>query len=343
MTRIHPSRRLVAAGGAVLVGAGALTAGVLTVAGPANAAATMTITSLSVHRLPALTAKQSIVVTGTNFDEDSINDVTVAGCTAGIYAVTSPTTLIFKTDNTCAVGNNVVVTIDPVTGSNVVTTPSTNTKQALAFVAAPTLADNDGTTFPVVTAGSAGQTAPKTSASSGGGTAIKVTAGSTPFVNSTTYPLSATLDGVKLTGVTMASGGGSFTATLPAIPADAAPVLRVTSNGVSKSFAYAAASSSTTVADSHAFQIAGISIKVGSASGPMDGGNKLAVTGTGFTTSTTVTVDGNSCPVVAGSVKATTVTCTVPAATAEGPVTVQTTTGSVTSTVSAGSTYTYVR
>lgn len=337
MSRTLP-RRLVAAGCAIAAGLGAA---VLAGGTAADAAGTMTITSINVHRLPALTAKQNIVITGTNFDDDLIDTVSVAGCTAGTYVVTSPTTIVFRTDNTCAVAAAAAITIDPLSGSNIVTTPATNAKQALAFVAAPTLAANDGTTFPVTTSGTAAQTTPTFVASTTGGTGIRVTAGSTKFVNSTTYPLSATLNGVKLTNVVMKTGGDWFTATLPAIAASTAPVLRVTSNGVSKSFTYAAASSSSTVADSFEFTIAGVGITVTPASGPVDGGNVISVKGAGFTASTTATVGGTSCPKT-GTTTATTFSCTVPAATAAGPVSVVTTTGSVTSVVSAGSTYTYV-
>lgn len=337
MFRDTVTRRVLTAGCAALAGVGALVIG----GGAADAAGTMTITSINVHRLPALTDKQQIVITGTNFDEDSIDAVNIAGCTAGSYFVSSATTLVFKTDATCAIAASAVITIDPVSGSNVVTTPVSKPAQALAFVAAPTLAANDGTTFPVTTSGTAAQTTPTFTASTTGGTGIRVTAGATKFVNSTTYPLAATLNGVKLSSIVMKTGGDWFTATLPAVAASAAPVLRVTSNGVSKSFAYAAASSSSTVADSFEFTIAGVGITASPASGPMDGGNTLTVKGAGFTAATTATVGGTSCPKT-GTTTATSFTCTVPAATTEGPVSVVMTTGSVTSVVSAGSTYTYV-
>jgi hypothetical protein len=158
-------------------------------------------------------------------------------------------------------------------------------------------------------------------------------------VSSSTYPLSASFDGVAMTKVTMHTGGDYFTGVVGAHAADAAPVLKITSNGVSKSFVFGAGGASATD-QTHDFALAGNTITVSPASGPINGGTKLTVSGAGFTSSTSVTVDGNACTKV--SQTATSFVCTTPAATTAGPVEVQATTGSTTSVVSAGSTFTYL-
>ncbi|SHG65695.1 IPT/TIG domain-containing protein [Jatrophihabitans endophyticus] len=333
------TRRVVAGVAATAATAGALIMG----GGSAEATPTMAISSFNVHHLPATTAKSLLTITGTAFSESAISGVAINGCTAGSYVVTSSTTIVFKTDNSCAKSSTGVVTISKAAGGSVVSANSGKT--ALAFVDLPSLATNDDSASdPVVTAGTAGQAfADQTkTASLSGGQAIRVTAGTVKFVNSASYPLSATVDGYALKSITMPTGGNYFTGVLPAMAADAAPKLAVTSNGVTKTFSYAAGNSSA-VADSFDFQIsASPTISVTPASGPLDGTNVIAIKGSGFTASTTVTVDSASCPVVASTVKATSLSCTVAAGTTTGPVTVQTSTGGTTSIVSAGSTYTYV-
>jgi len=177
-------------------------------------------------------------------------------------------------------------------------------------------------------------------ASTKGGTVVRVNKGAVAFVNTPTYPLSATLGGVALTKITMPVGGAYFTGVLGAHAADAAPVLKITSDGVSKSFVYHVGGA-TAAAGQHSFQYAGIGIAVSPAFGPINGGQVITVTGTGFTSGTTVTVGGVSCPVT-GTTTATVVKCTSAAVTAAGPKTVQTTTAGVTSVLSVGSNFTYL-
>ena len=304
----------------------------------------VSITSLNVHHVAALTANQVITVTGTGFDEAVISGVAINGCTtAPTYVVSSPTTLLVKTANDCATSSTGVITITDSSNNTAVSNPAASSgAMALSFVAAPTIATASATVKPVVTENSQGVAFANqvTTANTKGGTVIRVKAGSTPFVNTTAYPLSATLSGVALTKVTMATGGSYFTGVVGAHAADAAPVLKVTSNGVTKSFLYGAGGSSAT-AGTHDFQYVGTGITVSPASGPINGGTVLTVTGSGFTSSTTVKVGTVTCP-VSGTTTATIVKCTVPAATAAGAKDVQTTTGSVTSVVGAGSTFTYL-
>ena len=180
----------------------------------------------------------------------------------------------------------------------------------------------------------------KTTANNKGGTVIRVLKGSVAFVNTTQYPLSASLGGVALTKVTMHTGGDYFTGVLGAHAADAAPVLRITSNGVSKSFAYGAGGAGATDG-THDFQYVGTGITVSPATGPINGGTVVSITGTGFTGSTTATIGGTNCP-VSGTTTATLFKCTLPATTAGGAQDVVTTTGAVTSVIGAGSTFTYL-
>jgi len=303
----------------------------------------VTVTGVSPHRLAALTSNAVITVTGTGFDEDAITAVSISGCTNDpTYIVQNATTLLLKTDNSCAVGTGNVIDITDSAGDDAVSVPgATGGKMVLDFVAAPTIKTADATHRPMVTENSSGVAYANqvASASTSGGTVVRVYAGGTVFVNSTTYPLAASLDGVAMTKVTMHTGGDYFTAVLGAHAADAKPVLKITSNGVSKSFVWGAGGGSA-VAGTHDFVYAGNTISVSPASGPINGGTTLTVTGAGFTTGTTATVGGTSCTKV--SQTATSFVCTVPATTAAGPVSVVVTTGSLTSVTSAGSTFTYL-
>jgi len=303
-----------------------------------------TITKVSPNRFAALTANQVITVTGTGFDESLIKSVTIDACTnPPLYIVQSATTLLLKTDNSCAVQANAVVTVTDNSNATVVSNPAaTGGAQKLDFVAAPTILTPTASARPVVTENSSGVAygSQVTSGSTSGGTVVRVYSGATAFVNSTTFPLAASLDGVAMTKVTMHTGGDYFTAVLGAHAADAAPVLKITSNGVSKSFAYGAGGASG-VAGTHDFTLAGVTVSVSPASGPINGNNTLTITGTGFTSGTTVKVGGVTCPVT-GTTTATKVTCTVAPVTAAGPVSVVTTTGSLVSVTSAGSTYTFL-
>lgn len=316
------------------------------------------ITAVGPHLVSATTANQVITVTGTGFDEDVIASVAVAGCTAPSYIVASVTSLVVKTDNTCTAGANKVVTITDTAGNTAVSVPgATGGKEALTFVAPPTIATASATVRPVMTLNSAGLTYAEqgtagTSASTKGGTVVKVISGSTGFSTSTTTPLAASIGGVALTGVvlvgTNGTAGNYFTGILGATAANAAPVLKITNNGVSKSFAYGAGGGSA-VAGTHDFVIAGSTIAVSPTFGSSAGGNKITITGTGFSltgANDVVTVDGVSCPLTTPVPTATTITCTVPKtalAALEGPVVVKVAvTGGLTSTVSPSSTYNYV-
>jgi hypothetical protein len=349
--------RVVAATGVAAVAA----AGSLLFANTAGATAStlVHITAVSPHLVAATTANQVITVTGSGFDESVISGVAVTGCTAPTYIVSSATTLLIKTDATClaAASPNVFVTITDTSNNTAVSVPSaTGGAQALSFIAPPTIATESATVHPVTTDATAGmsyaaQTAVGISGTTKGGTVIRVTSGATGFSTSTATPLAASLDGVAMTGVTLGGGNGVagnyFTATLGAHAADAAPVLKITNNGVSKSFLYGTGN----VAGTFDFQIGGSVITVAPASGPSKGGNHLVITGSGF--STTAANDAVSligaggpvtCPVL-GTPTATSITCTVPADATPfvGPAVVQVAvTGGLTSVVSAGSTYTYV-
>ncbi|MCW2754630.1 MAG: hypothetical protein JWQ32_2041 [Marmoricola sp.] len=348
--RTRVGRLAVAAGIAV-----AATSGTLLLAGTAGATVSTidTITAVGPHLVAATTVNQLITVTGTGFDESTIASVAVQGCTAPTYIVASPTSLLVKTDATCVAGANKTVTITDTAGGVAVSNPAaTGGAQALTFVAPPTIAVASATVRPVMTDNTAGlsyaaQTAVGTSASTKGGAVIRVISGATGFSNSAATPLSATLDGVALSKVTLVGTNGTagnyFTGVLGAHAADAAPVLKITNNGVSKSFAYGAPATAGTFD----FQIGGSTIAVAPAFGASEGGNKITVTGTGFSTTAandTVTVGGVACP-VSGVPTATSIVCTVPAAASPyvGPQTVKVVvTGGLTSAVTSGSTYTYV-
>jgi len=318
----------------------------------------VTITGVGPHLVTALTANQVITVTGTGFDEDVISSVAVAGCTAPSYIVASATSMVIKTDNTCTVGANKVITITDTSSNTAVSVPgATGGAQALSFVAAPTIATASATVRPVVSLNSAGltyaaQTAAGTSASTKGGTVVKVISGSTGFSTSASLPLGASLGGTALTGVTLVGTNGTagnyFTGILPAHAAAAAPVLKITNNGVSKSFSYGAGGGSA-VAGTHDYTYGGSTISLSPTFGAAGGGNKLTITGTGFSTTGSndvVTVGGVACPLTTPAPTATTITCTVPTTTLSawaGPVVVQVAvTGGLTSVISTSSTYTYL-
>lgn len=351
----RPGRRL--ATGATLA---AVAASTFMFANHADAATStlVTITGVGPHLVAATTANQVITVTGTGFDESVISGVAVAGCTAPTYIVASATSLVIKTDNTCTAGANKAVTITDTSGNTAVSVPgATGGAQALSFVAPPTIAVASATVRPVVNLNSAGltyanQTAVGTSASTKGGTVIKVISGATGFSNSAATPLAASMGGVALTKVTLVGTNGTagnyFTGVLGAHPASAAPVLKITNNGVSKSFPWGAGGASAT-AGTHDFSYGGSTISVSPAFGEVDGGNKLTITGTGFSTTganDVVTVGGVACPLTTPVPTATTITCTVPASTLAalaGPAVVQVAvTGGLTSVISSTSTYTYV-
>jgi hypothetical protein len=336
------SLAVVAAGGTLLTTA---TAGAAT-------STTIKITAVGPHRVTALTANQVITVTGKGFDEAGITSVAVAGCTAPSYIVASPTSLLIKTDATCVAAASAAITITDTSSNTAVSVPgATGGAQALAFVAAPTIADTTTSFHPVTTNNTSGlsyaaQTTAGLSASTKGGTVIRVTSGTSPFVTSAAFPFSATLDGVAIASpkIVGSAAGNYFTGTVGPHAADSAPVLKITQNGVSKSFAWAAVGAST---NTHEFSYGGSTIVTTPASGASNGGNVITVSGTGFSTTAgndVVTVGGVSCP-ISGTPTATSLKCTVPAAATPfaGPVTVQVAvTGGLTSVISAGSTYTYL-
>ncbi len=328
---------------AAVTAATALALGAVAFTVPADAATStkVTVTKLSVHRLPSETAKQAVTVTGTGFDEDVIASVSIGGCdTDPTYIVASATSLLLKTADDCAIGTDKVVTVTDDAGNTAVSPSAAGA--GITFVAAPTILAGSDSDRPVVTENSSGVDYADqiTAAPVKGGTTIRVYSGDTAFVNSTAFPLAASLGGVALTKVTMHTGGDYFTGVVGAHVADASPALKVTSNGVSKSFLYGAGGSSA-VDGTHDFTYGGVPIVVAPTNGPINGGTVLSITGSGFTSSTTAEVAGESCPVV-GTPTATLFKCTVPAATAAGAADVVTTTGSVSSVVSVGSTFTYV-
>jgi hypothetical protein len=308
------------------------------------------ITSVSPHLVAATTLNQVITVTGTGFDEASISSVTIAGCTtAPTYIVASPTSLVLKTAVDCAAGATgaALITITDTSSNTAVTTATT--AKTLSFVAPPTIKTETASVHPITTENTNGQAYADqvASAPTKGGTVIRVTAGATGFSTTTAFPLSASLGGVALTAVHLvgvnAAAGNYFTGVTGAHPAaDAAPVLKITNNGVSKSFAFNA----TPAAGVHDFAYAGSSISVSPAFGPDNAvGSVLTITGTGFSTTAgndTVTIGGVSCP-VSGTPTATSIKCNPAAVIVPGPKTVQVAvTGGLTSVVGANSTYTYV-
>jgi hypothetical protein len=295
--------------------------------------------------------------------------VNISGCaTSGtvtaaadlIYVVTSPTTLVVKTNAFCT-GTANVVTLTDQAGDTVVSVPgATSGAMKLDFITPPNLVAvptdlSAAGTLPVVSFNTAKQTpinqvakAPTT-----GGTTIKVTAGTNKFAQSTTYPLAASLGGVALTGVTGYTAAGTvvtsgavdyFTAKVGAHAAGAVG-LSVTSAGITKSFSNALTN----------FAYSGPTISVAPAFGPTDGGNVVKITGAGFTSSTTVSFCGVNAPqltVAPNASTATVISVTAPAfvdpalttaaAAVDGPCSIKVTTAGVTSVVNAGSTYTYV-
>lgn len=347
--RRHAFGRLVAIAGLATVAA---SAGGLLYAGTASATVDMTITAVSPHLVPAGTANQVITVTGTGFNASNITSVAVTtpgdvACPT-IYIVLSATEIaINTTGTTCATGAG-TVTVTDASGS---VTNSSAAAQLLTFVAPPTIATPTATSYPMVNANTTLQTyaeqgADGLSASTKGGTVVKIVSGSTGFATSAALPISASFDGVPLTGITItgSGAGNSLTGVLGAktTAPSASPVLTITNNGVSASFKYAA---SGDVAGTFDYLYSGSSITVSPASGPVNGGTVLSIAGTGFSTtaaSDVVTVGGVSCP-ISGTPTATLVKCTAPLTATAGPVTVQiAVTGGLTSVVGAGSTYTYL-
>ncbi len=316
----HVNKRSFATRAVAVAATAAAALGVVALATPGADAATstlFTITKVSVHRLPALTSNQVITLTGTGFDEDLISGVTINGCT------TDSDLRRAEPDHPAAEDRRRLRDLEhrrhhhhrhldqhpghgpqhrPAAPSR---WPSWPPRPSLTMDATHNAATTDAT------AGVAFANQVVTVSTKGGGT-IRVTAGATPFVNSTTYPLSATLGGVALTKVTMPTNGAYFTGVVGAHAADAAPVLRVTSNGVTKSFGYGASGASA-VAGTHPLQYAGVGVSVSPTSGPVGGGTVLTITGTGFTASTTATVDGTACPKGSNVTTATVFKCTVPA------------------------------
>jgi len=343
-----------------LVTAAAVVAAGVTFANSAGAATSTIVTITKVNPAPiaALTANQVITVTGTGFDEASITDVSFSntGCTALPYIVTSATTLVVKTKATCVAATNVVVTITDSSSNTAVSTPLTGTAMKLNFITAPDLATPSATVHPIVLDNTssltyANQTSFGTSAPAlKAGSVIRVTSGAVPFVNvASTNPLSAKVNGVAVTDVTVVgSGAGNyFTAKLGSTPASATPNIAITNNLVTKTFTYNLPAGSPVVytPGTHDFKIAGSGIAVTPAFGAVKGGTVLSIAGSGFSTTAgnnVMTVGGVACP-NSGTPTATLIKCTVPAGTTPGPVTVQVAvTGGLTSVINAGSTFTYV-
>jgi hypothetical protein len=325
-------QRLVAAVAVAAAAAGT----VLMSAGDAGAATstTVSITSIAPHVAPSGTKNVVLTVTGKGFDQNTMTGVTVNKCTTDPdFIVVNATTLVLKTTGTdCAAGAATVTITD---ASGTATNPA-GTAGALTFAAPPTLVTVDSSHNAMMTDNTSGLafadqalTAPIA-----GGTVVRVVAGSTPFVNSTATPLAASFAGVPMTGVTLGAGGAFFTGKLGAHAAGAG-TLTVTSGGVAKSF---------TAAETDNFAYAGNTITVAPTSGPANGGNTLTITGSGFSSASTVKVGTVTCasPTATGTTK---ITCTVPkiaAGTSDGPEAVTVTTGAVTNVVSSSSIYTYL-
>ncbi len=318
----------VAAAGAVMVGATTATAATST---------TVSITGVSPHIVASGTKNQVITITGKGFDQNTMSGVVLSGagaCTTDPdFIVVTPTTLVLKTVGTdCAAGASTITITD---ASGTATNPAGATT-ALTFAAPPTLVTVDATHNAVVTDNTSALAFADqaTTAPVAGGTVIRVIAGSTPFVNSTATPLTASLGGVALTGIALGPSGAYFTGKVGAHAAGAA-ALSITSGGVTKAF---------TAAETNNFSYAGSSVTVTPTSGPSNGGTSLSVTGTGFTASSTVSVGGATCvsPVVTGTAK---IVCTVPklaAGKTDGPAAVVVTTGGVASVLTATSVFTYL-
>ncbi|MGN6609616.1 MAG: IPT/TIG domain-containing protein [Jatrophihabitans sp.] len=311
--RINTAGKRAAAVAAV---AGTVVAGVFGMSGSANATSTTpTITKLSVHRIATSIGNQLIVVTGTNFDENTISNVKLVDTqnsnasvctTAPTYIVASPTSLLVKTANDCAVAKSKVgVDIHPTSGSDIVSDP-TVAAMALDLVAPPTLFDDD-TSVPdapvfLVNGGSA---APVTVAPMSGGQIVEVKGdGTYHFTTSTAYPLKASIGGVPLTnlalgGCTAGTNCTYFTGKLgsyKAVPAN--NDLVITANGVTATYHSGSGNSGCVAASSctgttHTFTIGDDQlIKLSTPSVPLTGGT-ITVNGKGFKAATpTVAITG---------------------------------------------------
>jgi hypothetical protein len=340
---LRPSKRQrIAAGIAV---AAAVGAGLVSLTmGTATAAALSSITSVSPHVLGVGTADQVITITGKGFSQAAITGVTIDKCATlpPQYIVVSATTLVLKTADTACTAGTGLITITEAGGT--ATNVLAGTADDLAFSALPTIAVEAVALHSVMTNNTSGLLFADqvVGVPVAGGTAVRVMKGAVAFVNTVAQPLSAKIvGGGALTAITMPVGGAYFTGKLPAHAAGTV-TLSVTSNNATATFA-----TGTGAGLQNILYVAGAGISITPSSGPSNGATVIAITGTGFTAGSTVTVGGVAATAVAPSpVGSTTkLVATVPmiaAASSSGPAKVVVTTAGVVTTLSAGSIYTYL-
>ena len=278
--QITPLRHGYALAGAALA---ALVATVTTLTFTPNAYAGpstygMTITSISPTKVAALTANETVTLTGTNFDSAVISSVSLGGCANATWIVVSPTSLITKTPNaTCGVATSgttpETITITDVDNNTLTFTGTATT--GLFFITPPTLASGNE----IYLDNSADIPTKTKKALSTGGQRVRINAGPTYTF---TTGVSATLGGTALTSIAIGGGnvaGNYLTGVTPARPAGSAALV-VTANGVSKTY-----SSATTGFTYWAPPtLSALTPNYGKAVAAGEVGANVVITGSGFST-----------------------------------------------------------
>lgn len=255
---------------------------VVLTAGQARAAAStygMTITSIAPKKIAALTANQSVTLTGTNFDSAVISSVHLGPCENSTWIVVNSTTLVVQTPNaTCGVATPSTTVPETITITDVDsnTLAFTGTATTGLFFIAPATLDS---TNPIYVDNSANLATKVKKARSGGGQLVRIVAAADYTF---TAGVTATLGGSPITGIAIGGGnvpGNYITGTTPARP-DGSTTLVVTANGVSKSvtsattgFTYWSPPTLTAVTPNN-----------GKAVATGDTGANVVLTGTGFST-----------------------------------------------------------
>lgn len=305
MSRAVVQRRLTAGAIAVILLTSLAIAGALRAS--AATSSLMTITSISPKKIAALTANETVTVTGTGFDNSVIDHVDLGPCTNATWIVASATSLVVKTpNNTCgaATASSTVpesITITDIDGNTVVFTGTAST--GLFLIPPPSLAGSDP---PFLDNSSSVTPKAKKLLTSGGQTVRVVAASDYKFV----APVALTIGGVSAgtPTITGSSNGNYLTFTAPAHAAGGVSLV-ITANGVAKTFTTATTGLAYWAPPTIA-AVAPATVKAVAASGT---GAPVVVTGTGFSTtaaSNTVTVCGQSATVTTST--ATSLTFTTP-------------------------------
>ena len=289
---------------------------------------------------------QLITVTGTGFGEDVIADVDIAGCTAPTYIVQTTTTLLVKTDDHLHRRHRPRSSRSPTRGAPRGTSRRRSVgAMVLDFIAAPTIV----TMAVAVNAGHHGEQQRRrlrrrrsvTAVDHGRQRSSASQAGGTAFVNTTAYPLSAD------SGWRRAQDGRHACSrwrllhrrSSAAHAADAAPVLRISSDGVSKSFLSARGWVTASAGSTASSTPASASLVQPRRPAPISGGDRDHHHRQRLHRTTTATVGGVDCPVATPSPTATVFECIPAAVTAAAAETVSSPPrDSVVSVVSVGST-----